>query len=140
MSLPKQYEDAIIAAAELIGRSGAQQFELGWLYDDEEPPPGWPEGVAVPVEEQGWYATARYKGALLKGEGNHPAEACERLATRVLHGGQCVNCKQSINLMPEEGNWSDGNCNWHREGKHWLRGCDGGWHERWNYQWKGKKP
>jgi hypothetical protein len=125
--VPAEYLDAVIAAAEIVGRSGGKEFEIGWLYDDEEPPPGWPEGVIVPIEEQQWYATARYKGALLKGEGTHPALAAERLAARVLHGGQCVRCKQSVNLVPEQGQWSTGNCNWRRVGKHWVRGCDGDW-------------
>lgn len=127
MSIPDEYMDAVVAAAEIVGRSGGREFEIGWLYDDEDPPPDWPEGVKVPIEEQRWYATARYKGALLKGEGTWPWEAAERLAARVLHGGKCVVCGKSINLVPEQGRWSDGNCNWHREGKHWLRGCDGGY-------------
>lgn len=129
MSVPNaymDYMDAVVAAAEVVGRSGGREFEVGWLYDDEDAPPGWPEGVAVPVEEQRWYATARWKGALLKGEGAWPWEACERLAARILHGGQCIACRQKINLVPEQGSWADGNCNWHREGKHWIRGCAGG--------------
>lgn len=123
--IPDEYLDCVVAAAEIVGRSGGTTFEVGWLYDDEDPPPGWPEGIAVPVEEQQWYATARYKGALLKGEGTWPWEACERLAAAVLHGGMCVGCGQRINLVPDIGRWAAGNCNWHREGKHWVRGCDG---------------
>lgn len=125
MSTQPEWMDAVIAAAEIVGRSGGTEFEIGWLYDDEEPPPGWPEGKPVPVEEQQWYATARYKGAMLKGEGTWPWEACQRLAARVLHGGQCTHCKKKINLVPEQGHWADGECNWQRVGKHWIRGCIG---------------
>lgn len=125
MPLPEGYMDAVVACAEIVGRSGGREFQLGWLYDDEEPPPGWPEGVSVPIEEQQWYATARWKGALLKGVGTHPAAACLALAERILHGGQCLGCGKTVNLRPHFGHWSSGNCNWRLEGKHWVRGCDG---------------
>jgi hypothetical protein len=129
MTFDDTHAEAIVAAAEIVGRAGGKQFEVGYLYDDETPPPGWPEGKPVTAADASWYATARWNGALLKGEGDHPAEACERLAARILHGGQCVACGNRINLIPGEGRWpeSEGNCNWYREGKHWLRGCDGGY-------------
>lgn len=127
-SLPDEYMDTVVAAAEIVGRSGGREFEVGlpmarsprlspgglraspfpstsssgtpWLYDDEDPPSGAPPSI-------GPSSTAASAS---------PA-ACERLAARV---------RQKINLVPEQGRWADGNCNWHREGKHWLRGCDSG--------------
>jgi len=40
-------EDALIAAADLVGRTGATGFEIGYLHDD------------VPAEKAGWYAHAQ---------------------------------------------------------------------------------
>lgn len=124
------HREAIVACAEVVGRSGGRQFEVGYLYDEDEPPPDWPPGEPVTAADAGWYATARYKGTLLKGEGADPAEACERLAARVLHGGQCVECGGRINLRPGAGRWKGKNCRWRREGEHWVRGCDGGYATR----------
>lgn len=118
--------DAVIAAADVVGRSGGREFQVGYLYDDDEPPPGWPPGTPVTAEAAGWYATARWRGALLQGEGPNPAVACERLAARILHGGLCIRCRKTVNLVPEQGRWADGNCNWYRDGQRWLRGCDDG--------------
>ena len=44
--------DAVIACADLVGRTGAKEFQVGYLHDD------------VPVEQAGWYAHAQYQGCL----------------------------------------------------------------------------
>lgn len=79
-------EDALFAAADLVGRTGAKSFEIGYLHDD------------VPAAEAGWYAHAQYKGARITEEGAGPVEAAEALARRLLAGGKCTRCGGLIAL------------------------------------------
>lgn len=102
-------EDALIAAVDLVGRSGAREAEIGWLHDD------------VPPAEAGWYATATYRGAKLIAEGPGPVEAAEALARRILDGGMCNHCKKPIALG---GELSLHACRWTRMGRSWQRGCE----------------
>lgn len=44
-------DDALLATADLVGRSGATGLEVGYLHDD------------VPAELASWWATAHYQGA-----------------------------------------------------------------------------
>lgn len=104
--------DAVVAVVGVVGRTGGREFEIGWL-DDSYP--------------HRWYASAKYRGARLTGE--HPSKpdiAADRLAHRILHGGQCTYCGQNINTKPKKGHWADGECIWHRDGNEWVRGCDNG--------------
>lgn len=120
-------EAILIACIEAVGRAGARDCEIGYLYDDEDPPPGWPEGVSVTNEAAGWYVTAHWRtGDRMVGEGDSPAEAALDLTYKTLHGGMCIACHGMINLKPDEGHWHARNCLWRIEGQHWLRGCDGG--------------
>lgn len=103
-------EDALTAACDLVGRSGARQLELGYLHDD------------VPVEEAGWYATARYRGAKLIVEDHRsPVEAAEALARRILDGGTCAHCHKPVRL---DDRLALGSCRWTRHGARWARGCE----------------
>src|SRR5258706_493846 len=65
-------EDAVLACTDLVGRTGAKEFQLGYLHD--EPP-------------HQWYAQAQYKGARIIEE-NHagPSEAADALSRRLLTG------------------------------------------------------
>lgn len=66
MTEPAYDEDALIAGVDLVGRTGATDFEVGYLHDD------------VPVAEAGWYAKAQYRGARLTAEDHPgPVEAVE---------------------------------------------------------------
>jgi len=47
-------EDRLTAAVDAVARTGATQFELGYLEDD------------VPVEEARWWASARYQGVRIQ--------------------------------------------------------------------------
>jgi hypothetical protein len=100
-------QDAIVACTALVGRSGAKQFECGYLYDD------------VPFDEAGWYAQAIFRGVRLIEE-NHrgPQEACDALARRILTGATCRRCGKLVVL-------SDGRegCRWRRMGQKWEPGC-----------------
>lgn len=119
-------EDALVAAADLVGRTGARSFQIGYL-DDE---PG-----------SLWYAHAQYRGARITAEGPGPVEAAEALARRLLTGGKCTGCGGLI-VLPGRGafayrspvladgtRWSAeaaakaGQCRWVRTGRRWEAGC-----------------
>jgi hypothetical protein len=99
--------DAVVACADLIGRTGATGFELGYLHDD------------VPVEEAGWYAHANYRGTrLMTDQHRSPSAAALALAERVLAGGMC-RCGQPVTLDDDRRG-----CRWQLMGKRWEPGCD----------------
>lgn len=102
-------EDALIAAVDLVGRSGGKKFEVGYLDED------------VPSDRARWYASAQYRGARLIAE-NHrdPVQAAEALARRILDGGMCTHCKKTVFLSGPQGRKR---CRWTRNGKKWVRGC-----------------
>jgi hypothetical protein len=77
--------DAVVALADLVGRTGAREFEIGWVHDD------------VPSEEAGWYATAKFKGARITEEGAGPTEAADALSRRLLTGARC-KCRKLVAL------------------------------------------
>lgn len=120
--------DVVIAAADLVGRTGATDFEIGYLNGD------------VPMAEAGWYAVAVFRGAKIIEEAVRPAEAAEALAIRLLTGAKC-KCGRLVALhaggamafnaaMADGTNWTveearaAGQCRWRRDGKRWRRGCE----------------
>ena len=123
-------EDALKAAVDLVGRTGAREFQVGYLHDD------------VPVEEAAWYAHAQYAGARITEEGHRgPVEAAEALARRLLTGAKC-RCRRLVALaaagavgfdgaqMADGSTWTlaeqraAGQCRWTRIGARWRRGCE----------------
>lgn len=120
-------EDAVVAAADLVARTGAKEFEIGYLHD------------GVPMEDAGWYAVALYRGTKLIENGAGPVEAAEALALRLLTGARC-SCGKLVALS-EEGavafnadmadgtKWTveearaAGQCRWERRGDRWEMGC-----------------
>lgn len=128
-------DDAIFAAADLVGRAGAKEFQVGYLHDD------------VPVEEAGWYAHAQYRGARIGVEDHRgPVEAVEALARRLLDGAEC-RCGRLVALsdagaMVYPGAYRPdgtvmtpervaelaerGQCRWTRKGRHWVGACGAG--------------
>jgi hypothetical protein len=125
-------EDALFAAVDLVSRTGAKGFEIGYLHDD------------VPTAKAGWYAHAQYRGARITcADQPHPIAAAEGLARRLLSGGKCVHCGRLISLNPAgayardatlidgspwlvEQQISAGICPWRRDGRTWVRGCEQG--------------
>lgn len=100
-------DDVTLACTDLVGRTGARNFDIGYLHDD------------VPVEETGWYATAYYQGARISTDGHRsPSTAAMALAERLLGGATC-RCREPVTL-------SDGrpDCRWRLAGKRWEPGCD----------------
>jgi len=127
MNISGSDEDSLVAAADLIGRSGATSFQIGYL--DDEPP-------------HRWYAYAQYQGARISAEEHRgPVEAAEALARRLLEGGKCTNCGGLIALSSKGAVFypnavmADGSrftlkqaqaspqCRWSRQGKRWFAGC-----------------
>lgn len=123
-------DDAIVAAVDLVGRAGAEGFEIGFLHDD------------VPVEDAGWYAHAQYRGTrIIEEDHRGPTEAAEALARRLLTGAKC-RCGRLVALsdggavafpgarMADGSTWSGaeieaaGQCRWTRQGRRWVRGCE----------------
>jgi hypothetical protein len=130
-------EDAVIAAADLVGRSGGRELEIGYLHDD------------VPIAEAGWYAKVTYRGdRIIVEDQPSPAAAAEALAQRILTGARCTHCHSLVALsdrgavayvsdVPGAGGrfvdgttWTAaqahaaGQCQWRRIGRRWARGCE----------------
>jgi hypothetical protein len=98
--------DIVVACADLAGRSGAVEFDLGYVHDD------------VPVEQAGWYATATFRGAkLLVQDQPSPEAAALALAHRLLRGATC-RCHQAVTL-----NDTTPGCRWRLVGQRWEPGC-----------------
>lgn len=123
-------EDVIIACADLVGRSGALGFEIGYLHDD------------VPSAEAAWYAHAQLRGARLIAEDHtSPAEAAQALAERILKGGKC-KCGKLVTTSADGAfaffkahtvdgqSWGAkeaaraGQCLWRRVGRRWVSACE----------------
>lgn len=120
-------DDVLAAAADLVGRTGAKNFEIGYLHDD------------VPASEAGWYATATFKGAKVIAEGVGPTEVAAALAERLLTGARC-RCGRLVALsdfgavaydadMADGSKWTKkqallaGQCRWKRQGARWEMAC-----------------
>lgn len=102
-------KERLVAAIDVVGRSGGKGFEVGFLDED------------VPAHLARWYAHAQYKGARISTEEHPgPVEAAEALAWRLLEGGQCTSCRRLIGL---EGHAGGGPCRWRRVGDCWVPGC-----------------
>lgn len=101
-------KDALIAAVDVIGRTGARAFETGYLHDN------------VPVDQAGWWAKAQWRGIVIIEEDHRgPIEAAEALARRLLTNGVCIHCKKVVTLS----NGTLG-CRWTRHKDRWVRGCE----------------
>jgi hypothetical protein len=138
-------EDAVVAAVDLVGRSGARSCEVGWdcpHTPDEE------DGHTCP--DITWQAHAQYRGARITEQGHRgPVEAAEALARRLLTGATC-RCGRLATMTDAGGVAFDrprsviqqqlrdlglemvsakraakaGFCRWTRNGKRWEPSCD----------------
>lgn len=122
-------ENAVVACADLVGRSGARKFEIGYLHDD------------VPTERAGWYAHAQYAGArITAADQPSPAHAATELAHKILTGAKC-RCGRLVALsdggapafddpvMSDGSSWpiekaaAAGQCRWRLIGRTWTPSC-----------------
>lgn len=130
MSNPLIDDDVVIACADLVGRTGARNFQIGYLHDD------------VPAEEAAWYAHAQLRGARITADDHPgPTEAAQALAERLLKGAKC-KCGKLVTTSPDGGfaffkshtvdgkRWDAedaakaGQCRWRRIGRRWMPGCE----------------
>lgn len=130
MSTDHLDEDALIACVDLVGRTGATGFQIGYLHDD------------VPADQAGWWAHAQYRGARLSAQDHKsPTDAADALARRLLEGAKCAHCGGLVALsdagaVAYESHLVDGTpwtveqaraagqCRWTRAGRRWERGCE----------------
>jgi hypothetical protein len=126
-------EDVLLAAVDLVGRTGATNFEIGYLNDPEEPE----------YAERGpeWWAKAQYQGNRISVDGFDRAEgAAQALAVRILTGAKC-RCGRLVALsddgaiaypttaMADGTTWTAdearaaGQCRWTRHGPSWQPSC-----------------
>lgn len=102
--------EIVMAGVEVIGRTGATDFEVGHVLE------------GVPSVEADWYAHADFGGVRVQAEHHTgPAEAVDALARRLLAGGRCTHCQRTIRL---DGGNSKDVCVWWRDGVRWVRGCE----------------
>ena len=101
--------DAIIACAELAGRSGATSSEFGHTGSNRSK-----------VDDPIWYAQARFRERTIRADGlRSPTLAATALAERLLSGATC-RCGRLVAL-------ADGHpdrCRWRLDGASWKSGCD----------------
>lgn len=118
--------DKLTACADLVGRTGAREFQIGFLND--EPP-------------HAWYAHAQFRGARITVENQDTApDAAMALAEKILTGAKC-RCGRLVSLRPDGAvafrkahltdgtEWNAeqaakaGQCRWRRIGARWEPSC-----------------
>lgn len=112
--------ECVQAIADLVGRSGAREFEMGYVDAEVE---GGPET---------WYCTAVYRGAkLFVDDQPTPAHAADGLAHVILDGGMCTHCGEKtstrgtpLGVYIKFGRSKKARCIWYRDGNVWKRGCE----------------
>jgi hypothetical protein len=137
-------EDAIVAAVDLVARSGARAFEIA--YDC----PHAPAADDHVCDQITWTAHAQYRGVRITEDGQAgPVEAAEALARRLLTGATC-RCGRLVALSDTSAVAFDqprsaiqaqlaevglemvsakraakvGFCRWTRKGQKWEPSCD----------------
>lgn len=105
-ALTPEDTERLIAAVEMIGRTGATGYEVG--FDDDTTPTT-------------WWAQAFYRGARKAVDGHPgPVAATEDLLRRLVSGGQCVHCRRATTLGATA---LPGRCAYVRRGATYLRSC-----------------
>lgn len=95
-----------MAAADIVQRAGAKEFDFGFVDDD-------------PLNPR-WYCSAIYQGArVICDEQQTPENAADGLARKLLDGGGCTHCGKPVALSGQ----GVGICRWTRMGRRWERGC-----------------
>jgi hypothetical protein len=105
----------LVAAVEMIGRTGAKNF--GLRYQDDEQP-------VV------WVAVGQWGDKYEVGAGLDPTRAALRLCEQVMDGGQCIHCHRVTGFEPdhlEDMPFDEAVCwyQWDPELRTFRRGCEG---------------
>ena len=120
--LTTDQNDALTAAVDVIGRTGAMDIEIG--YDDDHAEPNWWYAtcrIRTPASPTGWAPSTVTKQS-------SPVVAVEKLARRLINGGTCTHCGRVMSLAHDAGVAVNAGavmatCFWERAGKRWERGC-----------------
>lgn len=109
-------EPMLVAAVDLIGRSGATEYEVGYMDDVPD------------ARDARWWASAVYRGAKVFTDGHAgPDHASDALARKLLQmgpGAQCTHCGKRIMLQVSKRTAQRARrCVWARHGRRWVRGC-----------------
>lgn len=103
--------DRLTEAVEMVGRMGAQSFQVGYLVDDPAP------GVA------NWWCSAEFRsGTLVTLPAMTPEQAAEDLVAMLRRDARCAWCGRKVAWgdRPRRGAKA---CWWRRIGGRWERGC-----------------
>lgn len=107
-----------VAGVDLLGRTGAQGFRIGYSHEDD----------GLPVV---WYAVATYLKGAEAAAAMNPLDAVLRLCERVIDGGFCTHCqRQTIfvsDLDEDSSLLNDMGCvyAWDPELSTFRRNCEG---------------
>jgi hypothetical protein len=131
-AIPDEYHDFITACVDMIGRTGATNWEL--RYDDND-------GTGVTV----WMCLATYDGVSVRSFGNgiirevptrhevaaamRPDQAAFRLVETLCDGGECQHCKRPTSMHTDAHvpvGLTEPFCNYiyNPERKAFVRGCE----------------
>jgi hypothetical protein len=103
----------VVAAAHLVGRAGATEFEIAW--DCPHVPD---EGDDHNCPDVTWTCSAKYRGHRIFTDPHpYPGQAANALAVKILEGAMC-RCGERVVLFDGEG------CRWTQQGDRWVPGCD----------------
>lgn len=103
-------DDRILAATDLIGRTGATALEVGYLHDD------------MPADQADWWASAQYRGTKILVEHHRsPGGALDALLVRLLDGATCRWCGRLVTNRKAVSKRRY--CRYRRNGDRYERGC-----------------
>lgn len=113
MTVPTEVDPRLLAAVELIGRTGAEQFQLRYCEEEQ------------PVV---WVAAAQWQGHWEVGASTNPVRAVFRLCDQVIDGGLCTHCHKPTGFATDFGDmplpqavcWYQ----WDPELETFRRGCE----------------
>ncbi|HEV2071079.1 MAG TPA: hypothetical protein VGR26_14915 [Acidimicrobiales bacterium] len=120
MTWSKSVQDRLVAACDMVGRSGARSLELGYHPAFDEHGNELDEAT-TPAHRFRWWAKATYQGAVLAvDDGRGPIETVEALAARVQKDARCGRCGRLICWGGTRRRY----CWWRRTDGRWEPGCD----------------
>lgn len=111
--LSTHMDTPVVAAADLVDRAGATEFQIAW--DCPHTPDETGDHTCPDVR---WTCSAKYKGHRIFTEPRqHPAQAANALAVKILTGATC-RCGELVGLFGAPG------CQWTLKGNRWEPSCD----------------
>jgi hypothetical protein len=114
-TLSRREQARLVAAVDMIGRTGGRAYEVGYEDPTED-------GGTGPVV---WHATATHQGAKHWRTGPDPVTATELLLEDLIDGGTCTSCGRVTALVLDgsTGLGMPGICDRYRLGNKYVRSC-----------------